>query len=800
MMQQSVHEAAVWDERQQLLGELAELLDRLAALQDAAPSHDQVIAFDTVPGLDPPMTWTTDGQLRFTAAVGSLAGGTAEGVNPLLDRTLSEFLASDDPDHPIIRCHLRALAGQTVFYRSRWGERLWFNHLAPVRNPAGKVVGTIGCSFEVGAAGDDWAARSASARRHRVVVSSAPVGVAVLSLDGQVLECNPALARILDYSPQEVRSRGVAGLSHPDDLMLDVPLFTELVEGKRDSYQIEKRYFRRDGSLVWCNLTVSLVRSAQNAPEFVIAIIEDVTERRQAVEALRESEAKLRSLYESDMLGIVFFSHGHISDANDAFLAMVGYQREDLGAGSLHWDALTAPEFAGRDAQSDAELAVRGTFTPFEKDLIRKDGSRIPVLVGGARFEGQEERGAVFVLDVSEKRRLEAQFQHAKHLEVLGRLAGGIAHDFNNMLTSVIGNADLAMKTLGPNHPAHVELMEIEKAGLRAAELTRQLLAFSCKQVMLPKVFFIDDLIRRFETMLRRVIREDVTLITDLGAAGARVKADSGQIERVLMNLVLNARDAMTKPGRIVIRTRRLGRADPRGLRSEAPLNGPCVAISVKDNGKGMDADTVGHVFEPFFTTKGPGQGTGLGLSIVYGVVQQSGGGIRVESQPGCGTLFEVLLPESQAPLSEIVPPPSPATSRGHETILIAEDDPLVLDATSRILTHEGYTVIATNSPAAALPASEQHRGPIHLLVSDLVMPGMSGVDLADRIHRVHPEAKVLYMSGYASSAIQEQTQASKFEVAVLNKPFLPNELALRVREILEAPMRPATTPPADRH
>src|SRR4051794_36486029 len=690
------------DERGALLGELEDLLGRLAALQEPNTPGDGIVELPSDPAFDPPVTWTTDRELRYSSARGSLDRGSAEAAPALVGRPLWEYLGTADPNHPLLRYHRRALDGETVFFRVRWRDRIWFTHVAPLRGER-KVTGTIGFAFEVGIAGDALAARRASARRYRAVVSSAPVGVAVLGLDGQVLECNPALARILDYEPDEIRRRGVAGLSHPDDLMLDVQLFAELVEGKRDRYQIEKRYFRRDGSMVWCNLTVSLVRGERGVPELVVSIIEDVSERNRTLEALRESEARFRSVYESGMVGIFFFDEDLvIRDANDAFVKMVGYERPELAA-RVRWTDITPTEFAPRDAHAVAELARDGICAPYEKEYRRKDQTRIAVVAGGALLDPQRRQGVSFVLDVSERRRLEAQFQQAQRLDVLGRLAGGVAHDFNSIVTAVLVNADLVRTALDLDHPAQSDLAEIREAGLRASQLTRQLLAFSRAQLLQPRVFDIDELVRRVDRLLRRVIREDIEIVTDLQASEARVKADPNEIERALMNLVINARDALPGPGRITIATRRVDPVDPRGLRGEVTLHGPCVSIAVTDDGTGMDPETTAHMFEPFFTTKELGSGTGLGLSIVYGVVQQSGGALRVESAPGAGTTFEILLPESADDVTDEVQTPVPTPTAGGETILVADDDPMVVRAASNILRARSYRVLVAQTAAEAL-------------------------------------------------------------------------------------------------
>jgi two-component system, cell cycle sensor histidine kinase and response regulator CckA len=624
----------------------------------------------------------------------------------------------------------------------------------------------------------DGGVRPGSAELYRAVIASAPVGVAVGTLDGQMLECNPALARILGHTLEEIRSAGVERLSHPDDLDLDRQLFTELVEGRRDRYQIEKRYFRPDRSIVWCHLTVSLLRREDGTPQMVIGILEDVSERRRACQALAASEAKFRGLFESGMLGVAFGDIDGVTEANQAFLQMVGYRQEDVASGRLLWTHLLVPESAAQDQRALTELAARGVCTPYEKEYFRSDGSRVPVLVGGAIFERQRNQGVVFVLDMSEKRRLEAQFQHAQRLEVVGRLAGGVAHDFNNLLTVVLANAELATATLAADDPAVDYLAQIQEAGARASQLTQQLLAFGRRQIMQPRVFAVDDLVRGTEMLLRRVIREDIALVTALEAEGARVRADRGQLEQVLMNLVVNARDAMLGPGTITITT---------GREASAARGGdPRVAITVRDTGAGMDEHTLAHVFEPFFTTKPVGRGSGLGLAITYGVIEQSGGTIRVQSAPGAGTTFEILLPETTAPAAPFAAPAA-KPMRGSETILVVEDDPGVLNVTSRILEAHGYRVMATSGPEEAMAAAEKHGGPIHLVISDLVMPGMGGLELARRVVQGHPEARVLYVSGYAGDAVPAEV-LSGMAGTFLPKPFTTAELAGKVREILDTP------------
>ncbi|HKA02275.1 MAG TPA: ATP-binding protein [Candidatus Solibacter sp.] len=421
-----------------------------------------------------------------------------------------------------------------------------------------------------------------------------------------------------------------------------------------------------------------------------------------------------------------------------------------------------------------------------EQRYRTSSGRMIEVESAGHAIEyGSRPAELVVLMDVTQRRLLEDQLRQAQKMEAVGMLAGGVAHDFNNLLTIITGYSQLILNNLSPEDPNRQSAEQIMKAGERAATLTRQLLAFSRRQVLQPKVLDVNRLIGTLTTMLRRLIGEDIDLQLALADGLGQVNADPGQIEQVLMNLVVNARDAMPRGGTLTIETGNVN-LDENYTRSQVALKpGPYVLIAVSDTGTGMDDNTKAHAFEPFFTTKAPGRGTGLGLSTVFGIVRQSGGAVDIYSAPGKGTSAKVYLPRIDQP--EIVESPQrdKESRKGTETILVAEDDDMVRSLVKETLSRNGYEVLDAAGPLEAQKLAESHRGQIHLLITDVVMPKINGRDLAARVSRKRPNLKVLYMSGYTDGAVVNNGILRK-EVAFLQKPFTPAALAEKVREVLE--------------
>jgi len=407
-----------------------------------------------------------------------------------------------------------------------------------------------------------------------------------------------------------------------------------------------------------------------------------------------------------------------------------------------------------------------------------------------ARLVSAVKRALQEAQDKAERKQLEQQLRQAQKMEAIGQLTGGIAHDFNNMLTVIIGYSELMLRSLGADDPMRDEVNEIREAGERAAALTRQLLAFSRKQVLQPKVLDFNAVLTNMDRMLQRLIGEDIALVAVPAPGIWRVYADPSQIEQVMMNLAVNARDAMPQGGKLTIETANVELDDAYARDHASVRPGSYVMLAVSDTGCGMNRETQARIFEPFFTTKEPGKGTGLGLSTVYGIVKQSGGSIWVYSEPGRGTTFKIYLPRGEA-VAEAVEPSREAarTVRGSETILLVEDDNAVRALVRSTLQAHGYTVQEAPHGKHAIQVCEQHAAPIHLLVTDVVMPEMGGREVAERLKPSRPNMKVLFMSGYTDKAIVHHGELDP-GTAFLQKPFTPDALARKVREVLDTPER----------
>jgi signal transduction histidine kinase/CheY-like chemotaxis protein len=442
-------------------------------------------------------------------------------------------------------------------------------------------------------------------------------------------------------------------------------------------------------------------------------------------------------------------------------------------------DRLSQAARAMSDGHLDREIRIEGA-----QELVSLAQSFIRMREAiREKMRDLAEKNEKLRSEISQRQALEGQLLHAQKMEAVGRLAGGIAHDFNNLLTVINGHSDLLLDTLEKESPVAKDVELIRRAGQSAAALTRQLLAFSRKQVLQPKVLNLNDLVLSAERMLRRVIGEDVQLVTHLGKDLWSVRADPGQMEQVILNLAVNSRDAMPKGGKVTIETGNVVLDESAAQRHVDVRPGPHVMLAMTDTGAGMDAETLARVFEPFFTTKG--QGTGLGLSTVYGIVKQSGGSIWAYSEPGRGTTFKIYMPrEEGAPVAEEPAAEPVARQARAETILVVEDSDMVRNLVYQVLARRGYTMLLARSGEDALRIAGLFQGTIHLLVTDVVMPGMGGRQVADRLAATRPGIRVLYVSGYTENAIVHQgvLQAG---IDFLEKPFTPQALERKVEEIL---------------
>jgi two-component system cell cycle sensor histidine kinase/response regulator CckA len=521
-------------------------------------------------------------------------------------------------------------------------------------------------------------------------------------------------------------------------------------------------------------------------------------QRRLTEEALRISEARFRRLSESGIVGISIADvSGTVHDANQAYLDIVGYSRDEMVAGAMRSADMTPPEWRVSDAIAVERLQKEGVAPLREKELIRKDGRRVPILVGVAMLE--HPMCIAFVADLTQRKRAEKalgvseeQFRQAQKMEAVGRLAGGIAHDFNNILSVILPYGDL-LRAESSSADMRDYASEICTAAERAANLTRQLLMFSRQQVVEPQVLDLNVVIGGMNEMLKRLVGEDVELALAAGQSLGSVMADRGGVEQVVMNLVVNARDAMPTGGKLTIETTNAVLDEQYEGSHLGVKAGPYVILTVSDTGIGMDKATQSRIFEPFFTTKEKEKGTGLGLSTVFGIVQQSGGSVWVYSELGRGTTFKVYLPRVNETAAVAQPAVIVPSSRGTETILLTEDDDQVRAAARNILQRSGYVVIEARNGGEALLICEKRADRIHLLLTDVVMPLMSGPELAKRLLTLRPDMRVLCMSGYIDDSIVRHG-VRESGIPYLQKPITPDGLARKVREVLDTPIQRSTT------
>jgi two-component system cell cycle sensor histidine kinase/response regulator CckA len=519
-------------------------------------------------------------------------------------------------------------------------------------------------------------------------------------------------------------------------------------------------------------------------------LMDDLQERTQMEAALVESERAYRSTFDEAPVGIAHMSlEGAWVRVNRHLADLLGYSAEELVSRQL--SAVQAPEAVAHDRELREQLLNGGLARAATETRYRhREGHllRLNVTVSLHRDLGGQPQYFIAILeDISERRALEEQLSQAQKMEAVGRLAGGVAHDFNNLLTAILGYSNLVLDELEPNHPARVDVQEMKRAGESAAALTQQLLAFSRKQILQPQVLDLNEVVTRADSLLQRLIGEHIALVTSLDRRLDHVSADPGQLEQVILNLALNARDAMPAGGKLTIETANVDLDDAYVSQHGGASPGPHVMLAVSDTGVGMDAATQARIFEPFFTTKRRGEGTGLGLATVHGIVNQSGGSIWVYSEPGRGTTFKVYFP--RAPHGERPPAAAPARTEalgGSETVLLAEDQPEVRSIACTVLRRYGYRVLEAADGDEALRIVRAHREPIHVLLSDVVMPSMSGPELAHLVQLEHPGIRVLYASGYTDDAIVRHGVLDP-GVAFLQKPFTPTSLLRKIRELLDA-------------
>src|SRR5215472_8509850 len=633
-------------------------------------------------------------------------------------------------------------------------------------------------------------AKSANeAMTHALAMDSAADGISILDSDGRHLYANSAFAKMLGFeSVPDVLGKGWREVYDVKDAAL---LEHQVRDSLRRCGKWSERISlgRKDGSRI--PVEMSITTMAQGG---VVCVARDISDRVTAQRERSETEAKYKMLVEQvaavSYIAEVGF-HGAWMYVSPQVETIFGYTQEEWLADSENWVRLV-PEEDHAIIQAAEQNCLRAKRFQAEYRLKRKDGRIIWVSDNAVMVPGSESHPLMegILVDITEKRMLENQLQQARRVEAVGRLAGGVAHDFNNLLTIIKGYVELALNRTLDQPELHGNIQRIGEAAERAVTLVRQLLAFSRKQVLKPEVLDLNSIVLNMDKLVRRLMSDTIEIKTRVDRNLGNVKADPGQIEQVILNLIVNARDAMPNGGKLLIETSN-AEVDSRMSHEQWTVKaGPYVMLSVTDTGIGMSAETVAHIFEPFYTTKEGSRGTGLGLSTVYGIVKQSGGHISVQSELGKGTTFQVYLPRVEEAVTEPQKKEirEPKSGEGQETILLVEDEPELRKLARMSLTELGYSVIEARDSQDALRLGGLQGPKIHLLLTDVVMPGMSGRDLARELTAHHSHLRVLYMSGYAYNLIDE-SGAQKEGHSFLQKPFTPRALARKVRETLDRPV-----------
>ncbi|VTR92186.1 histidine kinase : PAS domain S-box OS=Microvirga lotononidis GN=MicloDRAFT_00068440 PE=4 SV=1: PAS_9: PAS_4: PAS_4: PAS_9: PAS_3: PAS_9: HisKA: HATPase_c: Response_reg [Gemmata massiliana] len=729
--------------------------------------------------------------LRANAAFARLFGYTQ---TEMLNMSTADVTYPDDLPESYARREL-LLAGASHFvqhkrYVHKDGHILWgMTSVSLVRDERGHPALYVGQVQDVTDRKLAEEELRESEWRFRAFFDATTAGMVELSPDARILNANQAFCRMIGYTEEELRTRAVSDFVYPEDLNEVLRQYEHIGRAEGASYEADRRYRRKDGSTLWARISVVAARDATGRPVRASAVIIDISDRRAAEESLRVSEERFRLVVDGvrDYAVFMLDPGGNVLTWNAGAERLFGYPAAEIVG--CHYSAFYRSEDldAGR-AEEELRLAVlRGRFED-EAWQLRKDGTRFwgGVVITVLHDGSGELRGFTKVVrDLTERRRLEDQFRQAQKMDAIGRLAGGVAHDFNNLLTVINVSGQLLMEQLPPRDPGRRLVKEIATAGERATALTAKLLAFSRKAIVEPRVLDLNEVITQSELLLHRILGEDVRLATALDPNLRPVKVDPTHAEQIVINLAVNARDAMPRGGQLTIETRNVTlREEDAVTYPELPC-GRYVLMAVSDTGTGMTDEVKARIFEPFFTTKEIGKGTGLGLAMVYGAVKTHRGHIAVYSEVGVGTTFKILLPVTD----ETRPGPRSGelrtVPRGAETILLVEDEETVRRLARLALEMHGYTVLEASGGVEAVRTAVEHPTPIHMLVSDVVMPVMGGREVAEALRAQRPGVKVLFVSGYTDDAIVRHGIVEATD-AFLQKPFTPTSLARKVRAVLD--------------
>jgi two-component system cell cycle sensor histidine kinase/response regulator CckA len=614
-----------------------------------------------------------------------------------------------------------------------------------------------------------------------------PLAYLLSGPDMRYIHWNAAAEHIFGWRRDETLGK------HPFDLIVPPPsqplvadIFKRLQAGDMNAHASYQN-LTKTGQLIWCEWHNTPLVTTSGKFVGLLSMAQDITQRRHADEALRVSEQRNRLLIETAR-DVIFTldTEGLFTLASPSAVSLAGWHPEETVG--RHFVEFMHPDEVPLLKELFRRTLAGENIPTMEARVRMKSGEYVSIEYSSTALvqDGRTTGILGIARDISERKRLEEQFRQAQKLEAIGRLAGGVAHDFNNLLTVIIGYCELLVELLPADQQCQPYLTEIHRSADRAATLTRQLLAFGRKQMVEPVVLDLGAVVTNVEQMLRRLIGDDVVLAVELAPDLWPVKADPGQIEQVLMNLAVNARDAMPHGGKLTMETANVHRTTPSGQAGDQIPAGDYVCLTVRDTGVGMDNKIRVRIFEPFFTTKEVGKGTGLGLATVYGIVRQAQGTVEVESEPGRGAIFRVLLPR-------LAPPPAVAATdglslegpTGTETVLLVDDDASVRRLAVQILHKNGYTVLEAHDAVEALRLSDQHSGPIHIVMTDVIMPAMSGHHLVEQLTQLRPKTRCLFMSAHVDEALKREGPAVD-NSAFLRKPFSAANLARKVREVLD--------------
>jgi two-component system cell cycle sensor histidine kinase/response regulator CckA len=628
-----------------------------------------------------------------------------------------------------------------------------------------------------------------SEKKYRTILESIEEGYYEVDIKGNFTFFNDSMCRISGYTRDELMGMNNRDFLTPETAKNIYITFNKVYQTGKPTTIVGHELIRKDGSKISIAASASLIKDSEDNPVGFRGIIRDVTEEKRIQAELIQTKSFLQNIFDSSANGIATTDlHGSIIYMSPRVKDILGYDQEELVGKKIYSVYSNGKEDAKEIMKA---LTDKGELRSHEITLIRKDGSPVDTNVSASLLKNEkaETIGTLGIFsDITEQKRLEAQLQQAQKMEAIGTLAGGVAHDFNNILTTIIGNAQLMLMTVDENESLRTEIEEIKTAGERAAALTSQLLAFSRKQIVQPKILDLNRLLAGIEKMLARLIGENIEILMVSQPVLWQVEIDPNQMEQAIINLAVNAKDAMPNGGKLTIETANIHLSKEYfaecGIIETQP--GPYVMVAVSDTGIGMDEEIRKHIFEPFYSTKEKGKGTGLGLSTVYGIVKQNRGFVWVYSEPGHGSTFKIYLPrmkEDVKPEKNEQPPVDNLV--GTETVLIIEDDAPLRDFAKKALRQYGYRVLAAKSGEAALRISKEYEGPIDLVVTDVVMPTMNGKETIERLQPYHPQMKVIYMSGYTDNAI---VHLGVLEPGLnfLEKPFSSEGLARKVREVLD--------------